>query len=102
CHLSLITRLRCLFFIEWKNQRQCSQAQISATNGISAIAYLSLKVTLAVLCRKTFMPSKPPGQPPSAPSNASENSNTRGFDPDARRLSNPNAMNVTALSTANQ
>ncbi len=94
--------LRCLFFIEWKNQRQWSQAQISAANGINASAYLSLKVNLDVLCRKTFIPSKPPGQPPSAPNNTSENSDTRGFDADARHLSKPNAMNVAAVNTANQ
>jgi hypothetical protein len=94
--------LRCLFFIEWKNYRQCIQAQTSAANGTKAKAYLSLKVSLVVLCRKTFMPSKPPGHPPSAPNNASENSDTRRFDPEARHLSKPNAVKVTAFSAVNQ
>jgi hypothetical protein len=47
--------------------RQRSHTQTSATKGIKARAYLSLNVVLAVLCRKTFIPTSPPTQPPSAP-----------------------------------
>ena len=82
--------------------RQCCQAQTSPTNGINARAYLSLKLNFAVLCRNTFMPSKPPGQPPTAPSHASVDSGTRRLEPPARHLSKPNVIKATTLNTANQ
>src|SRR4029077_2011821 len=91
-NMSFIKRLhtatdtvRCLSFIEMTDgglncQRQRSQAQISAANGINASAYLNLNVHLAVLCRNTIMPSKPPAQPPRAPSVVRNDSGTRPRD----------------------
>ena len=70
--------------------------------GISARAYLNLNVHLAVLCRNTIMPSKPPGQPPSAPNITRMDSDTRQPDRCALHLSNPNTRNVAALNAANQ
>src|ERR1017187_6063360 len=70
--------------------------------GISARTYLNLNVHLAVLCRNTIMPSKPPGQPPSAPNITRIDSDTRQPDRCALHLSNPNTRNVAALIGANQ
>jgi hypothetical protein len=70
--------------------------------GISARAYLNLNVHLAVLCRNTIMPNKPPGQPPSAPSITRMDSDTRQPERWARHLSNPNTRNVAALNAASQ
>ena len=70
--------------------------------GISARAYLNLNVHLAVLCRNTIMPSKPPGQPPSAPNITRIDSDTRQPERCALHLSNPNTRKLAALNAANQ
>jgi hypothetical protein len=82
--------------------RQRSHTQISAAKGIKARVYLSLNGVLEVLCRKTFMPTKPPSQPPSAPHRIRVRSDTRRPEQLARHLSKPNMRNAKPFSARNR